>query len=68
MNDKTLKAAIDQFLKTVGHTAHREIEKAIRKSLASGKLQGDENITAGVVLTCDMIDLNVAVYSKIELP
>ena len=68
MNDKALKAAIDQFIKTVSHSAHREIEKAIRKSLASGKLQGHEVITAGIVLSCEMIDLNAAVYSKIELP
>ena len=68
MNDKALKAAIDQFLKNVSPLAHREIEKAIRKSLASGKLQGHETITAGVVLSCEMIDLNVTVYNKIELP
>jgi hypothetical protein len=67
MNDKTLTAAVSQFLKNVNFTAQREIEKAVRKAVASGKLKGDEIITAGVTLSSETLDLNVTIYSKIEL-
>jgi hypothetical protein len=67
MNDKALKAAVGQFLKSVNFTAQREIEKTIRNAVARGKLQGDEIITAGVTLSSEMIDLNITIYSKIEL-
>jgi hypothetical protein len=67
MNEKTLKAAVSHFLKSTNFTAQREIEKVIRNAVASGKLQGDEIITAGVTLSSEMIDLNITIYSKIEL-
>jgi Family of unknown function (DUF6494) len=67
MNDKTLKAAIGQFLKNVNFTAQRELEKAIRNAVASGKLKGDESITAGVTLSSEKLDLNVTIYNKIDL-
>ena len=67
MNDKTLKAAVDQFLKHVNFTAQREIEKVIRNAVASGKLKGNETITAGVTLSSEAVDLNLTIYSKIEL-
>jgi hypothetical protein len=66
-DEKKLKAAIDLFLKNINFAAHREIEKAIRKAVAGGKLHGDEIITAGVTLSSDMIDLDLTVYNKIAL-
>jgi len=67
MDDKILKAAVGQFLKTANFTAQREIEKAIRNAVASGKLKGNEVITAGVTLSSETVELNVTVYSKIDL-
>ncbi len=67
MDDKTLKAAVSQFLKTANFTAQREIEKAIRNAVASGKLKGNEVITAGVTLSSENVDLNVTISSKIDL-
>ena len=67
MNDKTLKTAVDQFLKHVNFRAQREIEKVIRNAVASGKLKGNETITAGVTLSSELVDLNLTIYSKIEL-
>jgi hypothetical protein len=67
MDDKILKAAVGQFLKTANFTAQREIEKAIRNAVASGKLKGNEVITAGVTLSSENVDLNVTIYSKIDL-
>ena len=67
MSDETVKAAVGQFLKHVNFTAQREIEKVVRNALASGRLKGNESITAGVTLSSETIDLNVTIYSKIEL-
>lgn len=67
MNDEALKTAVGQFLKNVNFTAQREIEKAIRTALASGKLQGGENLTASVTLANEPLDLNITIFSKLEL-
>ena len=67
MTEEALKAAVARFLKNVNFTAQREIEKVLRNALASGRLKGNESITAGVTLSSETIDLNVTIYSKIEL-
>ena len=67
MSIEKLQAAIDQFMKNVSFTARRELEKALRKALTSGKLEGNEVVTAGVTLSSEPIGLNVTVYSKIKL-
>ena len=66
-NDEAVAAAVRQFLKTINATAQREIEKAVRNAIASGKLQGNETCTAGVTLSSEKAGLNITIYSKIEL-
>ncbi len=67
MNDQALKAAVGRFLKNVNFTAQRELEKVVRSAVASGKLLDGENLTAAVTLSSEKIDLNVTIFSKIEL-
>ena len=67
MNDAEMKAAIDRFLKTISFNARRELEKAIRKAVKDGKVKGGENLTTAVTLANEMLDLNVTIFSKIEL-
>ena len=67
LNDQALKAAVGRFLKNVNFTAQREIEKVVRSAVASGKLQDGENFTAAVTLSSEKLDLNVTIFSKIEL-
>jgi hypothetical protein len=67
MTEEALKAAVARFLKNVNFTAQREMEKALRKAIASGELKGNETITAGVTLSSETVALNVTIYSKIEL-
>ena len=43
MNEDVFNTSIRKFLKTLGVTAQREIEKAVRQALAEGKLKGNEN-------------------------
>lgn len=67
MNDSHVKSAVDRFLKTVTINARRELEKAVKKAISSGKLRGTENLTTAVTLSNEQLDLNVTIFSKIEL-
>jgi hypothetical protein len=67
MNEDVLNNSVRKFLKTVGVTSQREIEKAVRAGIASGKLKGRETLPAKVVLTLGMVDLTYEVKGSIEL-
>ena len=67
MNEDVLNDTVRKFLKTVGVTSQREIEKAVRDAVASGKLKGDEKLTAKMTLTVGGINLSHAIDGTIEL-
>lgn len=67
MNEDVLNTSLRKFLKTVGVTSQREIEKAIRDAVASGKIKGNEALKARMVLTVDAVGLNHEIDSTIEL-
>jgi len=67
MQDEALKTAVNRFIRTVSFNAQREIEKVVRNALASGRLQNGETLTTAVTLANDKVDLNVTIFSKIEL-
>src|SRR5262245_5131505 len=46
MNEDVFNTSIRKFLKTLGVSAQREIEKAVRQALADGKLKGNEKLAA----------------------
>lgn len=50
MNEDVFNASIRRFLKTLGVTAQREIEKAVRQALADGRLNGNEKLAATVAI------------------
>ena len=66
MNEDVLNTSMRKFLKTVGVTSQREIEKAIRDAVASGKIKGNEALKARMVLTIDAVGLNHTIDSTIE--
>ncbi len=67
MNEEILNTSLRQFLKSVGVTSQREIEKAIRTALADGRLKGDETLSAQIVLTIGKVGLNHKIEGTIEL-
>jgi len=67
MNEDKLNVSLRKFLKTVGVTSQREIEKAIRDAVEGGKLKGNEKLPAKVVLTVGGIGLNHEVKGDLEL-
>ena len=67
MNEDALNSSIRKFLKEVGVTSQREIEKAVRDAAAKGKLKGNESMPAKMVLTIDAIGLSYQVDGTIKL-
>ena len=67
MNEDTFNMEVRKFLKKVGVTSQREIEKAVREAVDNGRLTGDETLKAQVRLTVDGVDLDVEIDGAIEL-
>lgn len=67
MNEDALNNSLRKFLKTVGVTSQREIEKAVRAAVASGQLKGSEKLPARMTLTIDGVKLNYVIDGTIEL-
>jgi hypothetical protein len=67
MNEDVFNASLRKFLKRVGVTSQREIEKAVRDELASGRLKGHEKLPAKMVLTVGGINLTHEIDDEIEL-
>jgi Family of unknown function (DUF6494) len=67
MNEEVLNTSLRKYLKTVGVTSQREIEKAIRAAVASGRIKGNEALKAKMVLTIGEVGLSHEVDGVIEL-
>ena len=67
MNEDVLNTSVRRFLKTVGVTSQREIEKAVRGAIASGRLKGNEALPAKMTLTVGGINLTHTIDDNIEL-
>lgn len=67
MNEDAFNASIRKFLKTLGVSAQREIEKAVRKALEDGKLKGNEKFAAKATVTVAGIGLSHEIDGEIEL-
>jgi hypothetical protein len=67
MNEDVFNGSIRRFLKTLGVTAQREIEKAVRQALAEGKLKGNEKLPAHATITLGGISFSHEIEGEIEL-
>jgi hypothetical protein len=67
MNEDVFNASLRKFLKKVGISSQREIEKAVRDGLASGRLKGHEKLPAKMVLSLGGVSLSYEVSDEIEL-
>jgi hypothetical protein len=67
MNEDIFNTSLRRFLKKVGITSQREIEKAVRDAVASGRLKGNEKLPAKMVLTLGGVSLSYEVADEIEL-
>ena len=67
MNEDKFNGSLRGFLKKVGITSQREIEKAVRDAVASGRIKGNEKLPAKVVLTIGGVSLSQEISGEIEL-
>ena len=67
MNDDTFNMDVRKFLKVVGVTSQREIERAVGEALAAGRLKGNEKLQARVVLTIEGMEFSHEVKGEIAL-
>ena len=67
MHEETFNMSIRKFLKTVGMRSQTEIERAVAKAIADGKLKGNEAFAAKMQLTIDKIGLTLALDGEIKL-
>ena len=51
MNEENFNMGIRKYLKKVGVTSQREIEKAVNQAIESGTIQGNETLRASLVET-----------------
>jgi hypothetical protein len=67
MDEDIFNNSLRKFLKKVGITSQREIEKAVRDAVADGRLKGHEKLPAKMVLTVGGVTLAHEIADEIEL-
>ena len=67
MNEDVFNMSLRKFLKKVGVTSQREIEKAVRAAIDEGTLSGNERLDAEVSLTVGGVAVDVRIDGKLEL-
>jgi len=67
MNEDIVNMEIRKFLKKVGITSQREIEKALNAGFASGKLSGGKQLEVNVRLEMPEIGLVHSLQEKISV-
>jgi hypothetical protein len=67
MNDEELNISIRKFLKMVGVSSQREIERAVAAALQAGTIAGTETFPAKMTLEIAGLRLNVAFEGEIRL-
>ncbi|MGH6897432.1 MAG: DUF6494 family protein [Geminicoccaceae bacterium] len=67
MNEDIFNMSLRKFLKKVGVTSQREIEKAVRSAIDSGQIKGTETLEAEVTIKVGGVELTEKIDGKIEL-
>jgi uncharacterized protein DUF6494 len=67
MNEEAFNMSIRKFLKTVGVRSQSEIERAVARAVADGKLKGNETFPARMHLTIGAVALDITLDGEIKL-
>jgi hypothetical protein len=67
MDEDAFNLSLRKYLKVVGVTSQREIEKAVRDALAAGKISLTDTLVATMTLNAPAIGLHHAIEGKIDL-
>lgn len=66
MNEDRFNMEVRKFLKTVGVTSQREIEKAVHAAISAGKLQQAGKVDAQMTLRIRALGLEHVIEGAIE--
>jgi hypothetical protein len=67
MDEDKFNLTVRKFLKEVGVTSQREIEKTVRDAIADGRLNGTETLEAKMTLEVPALSLEHHTHGHIEL-
>jgi len=67
MDEETFNLSLRKFLKMVGVSSQREIEQAVSKALAAGRIGGTVALAATMTLKIGAVDLDVTFDGTITL-
>jgi hypothetical protein len=67
MNEETFNLSIRKFLKVVGISSQREIERAVAKAVADCLITGSESFPATMTLEIASLKLKVTFDGEIKL-
>ena len=67
MDEDSFNMSLRKFLKKVGVTSQREIERAVRDAIASGGLTGSETLNVRMTLEMGQLDLALPIDGEIKL-
>jgi len=67
MNEDMFNMEVRKFLKKVGVTSQREIEKAVREAIQAGSLAGNEKLQVRMKLEVERVNLELVIEDDIAL-
>ncbi len=67
MDEDEFNLSIRRFLKKVGITSQREIEKAVRSALDNGSISDQDTVKVSVTLNIALQDTRIEIDGEIKL-
>ncbi len=67
MNEDVFNISVRKFLKELGVTSQRELEKAVRSALAEGRIGAGQRLSVSAVVTADALGLKHTVEADLAL-
>ena len=67
MNEETFNLELRKYLKIVGVTSQREIERAVREAIAAGKLKPDATLKVATTVSIPEVGLSHEIEGEIAL-
>jgi hypothetical protein len=67
MNEENFNMSIRKYLKTVGVTAQREIEKTVRQAFAEGRLKDVERLRIEARITVPGVALDIDINGELDI-
>ncbi len=67
MDEDTFNMEVRKFLKKVGVSSQREIERAVKEAVAAGTVTGTTRLKARMTLEVEGLDLEIVIEEEIAL-